>query len=108
MIVSKTTFSGITHMSGHLSGGIKTLKILPPVSSPVQQVPSPAGSIQGPPTAASQTGRKKPQLSHPPGYQGKENGFPKPAYSYSCLIALALKNSHAGSMSVSEIYKFMW
>merc|ERR1712001_611350 len=39
--------------------------------------------------------------------EGKENGFPKPAYSYSCLIALALKNSHTGSMSVSEIYKFM-
>merc|ERR1712079_754899 len=39
--------------------------------------------------------------------EGKENGYPKPAYSYSCLIALALKNSLTGSMSVSEIYKFM-
>jgi hypothetical protein len=37
----------------------------------------------------------------------KENGFPKPAYSYSCLIALSLKNSTMGSLSVSEIYKFM-
>ncbi|XP_013786200.1 forkhead box protein O-like [Limulus polyphemus] len=37
----------------------------------------------------------------------REKSYPKPAFSYSCLIAMALKNSRTGSLPVNEIYNFM-
>lgn len=56
------------------------------------------------------TGLTSPKIQIKP---GKENGnpdqktYPKPVFSYSCLIAMALNNSEAGSLPVSEIYKYM-
>ncbi len=98
----------------------KSVRVLPPVSSPMHQVPNSQHAHHAQPTSTTTTttGNIKKKAHKQNSHHGltngtgnstdKENGFPKPAYSYSCLIALALKNSHTGSMSVSEIYKFMW
>jgi len=87
------------------SSSSKPLKILPPLSSPLQQVPSPSRKRNASSRLISSNGIN---ISVAGNTILNEGGYPKPAYSYSCLISLALKNSRTGSMSVSEIYKFMW
>lgn len=58
--------------------------------------------------APSSFRRSKPLQKYRRDRTPEEKVYPKPAYSYACLIALALKNSMTGSLPVSEIYSFMW
>ncbi|XP_037948140.1 putative uncharacterized protein DDB_G0271606 [Teleopsis dalmanni] len=60
--------------------------------------------VTAPPVAPSVARQQTQQRNKTPVNVSK---YPKPSYSFSCLIAMALKNSRRGSLPVSEIYSFI-
>lgn len=87
--------------------GFEGLLVDPQTGLPSHRSSLPQATLVTLAATVADVAEPEPVQQRAPSRTSQERSYPKPAYSYSCLIAMALRNSRTGSLPVNEIYSFM-